>query len=235
MSQNQKLANNKLSITDLSLDDRPREKFAAQGAVGLSTSELLAILIGSGSNDENAVTLMQRIMTNCNNSLATLGRMTIGELCQYKGIGEAKAVTILAACELANRRMGERTETVRIKSAVDIYHYYQHRLQDLSHEESHVLLLNQHLRVINSKLISRGGITGTVVDVRMVLKEALLANATNIALCHNHPSGNTKASNDDDQLTENVNKAAGLMNIKLIDHVIVSYNGYYSYQEQGKL
>ncbi len=225
----------KLNITDLALDDRPREKFMAKGVESLSTSELLAILIGSGSREENAVSLMQRILNDCEGSLTTLGKRTITELCQYHGVGEAKAVSILAACEIGARRSAERDRKAQISSAEDIYTYYKHQLQDLSHEESHVLLLNQRLQVIASKLISKGGLTGTVVDVRIILKEALLANAPNIALVHNHPSGNRKASREDDTLTANVNRAAKTMNIHLIDHVIVTSEGYYSYQEAGKL
>lgn len=225
----------KLNITDLALDDRPREKFMAKGVESLSTSELLAILIGSGSREENAVSLMQRILNDCEGSLTTLGKRTIAELCQYHGVGEAKAVSILAACEIGARRSAERDRKAQISSAEDIYTYYKHQLQDLSHEENHVLLLNQRLQVIASKLISKGGLTGTVVDVRIILKEALLANAPNIALVHNHPSGNRKASREDDTLTANVNRAAKTMNIHLIDHVIVTSEGYYSYQEAGKL
>lgn len=225
----------KLSITDLALDDRPREKFIAQGAVSLSTSELLAILIGSGNTDENAVGLMQRILNDCNGSLTTLGRKTIAELCEYKGVGPAKAITILAACEIGVRRGSESSQSVQITSSADIYNYFRPKMQDLPHEECHVLLLSQSLRILGSKLLSRGGITGTVVDVRMLLKEALLANAPHIALIHNHPSGSFKPSRDDDHLTEKVKKAAQIMQMTLIDHVIVTDKGFYSYQDEGRI
>ena len=225
----------KLNITDLALDDRPREKFEAQGPTQLTTSELLAILIGSGNTDENAVSLMQRILNDCGGSLTTLERKTIAELCQYKGVGPAKAITILAACEIGVRRGGETCQRTQVTSAEDIYDYFRPKMQDLAHEESHLLLLNQRLSIINSRLISRGGITGTVVDIRMILKEALMANATNIALAHNHPSGNLKPSREDDHLTERLKKAAQTMDIKLIDHVIVTDKGYYSYNDEGRI
>ena len=225
----------KLNITDLALDDRPREKFEAQGASALSTSELLAILIGSGNTDENAVTLMQRILGDCNGSLTLLGRKSIAELCQYKGVGPAKAITILAACEVGKRRAAEPDQRKIVNSANDIYAYMRPIMCDLPHEESHILLLNQRLQILGSRLMSRGGITGTVVDIRMVLKEALLANATNIALAHNHPSGNLRPSREDDRLTDKVKQAAKLLDITLIDHVLVTNDGYYSYQDEGRL
>jgi len=226
----------KLSITSLNLDDRPREKFESQGASSLSVAELLAIVIGSGSAEENAVQLMQRIMSGCGNSLATLGRTDLRELCQYKGMGKAKAIALLAVCELASRRMAETSEEQQtFQSAESIFQYFRHEMQNLPTEQSRVLLLNQRLGFISSKLISHGGITGTVVDIRRILREALLSNATNIALCHNHPSGSLRPSSEDDQLTNKLKRAAETMNIRLIDHLIISYEGYYSYQEQGRL
>lgn len=225
----------KINITDLSLEDRPREKLEAKGPKALSQAELLAILIGSGTREENAVQLMQRILRDCHDSLRQLGRMSIEELCQYKGVGLAKAVTILAACELNSRIMDEAYAVERVTSSEDIFKYYRPKLGELPHEESHVLLLNQQLRIIGSQLIGRGGITGTVVDVRLILKKALLANATQIALCHNHPSGTLRPSREDDQLTDHLKKAAEVMNIRLIDHVIVTSAGYYSYSDESRL
>lgn len=225
----------KLSITELSAEDRPREKFMAHGAKALSKAELLAILIGSGNADENAVQLMQRVLADNGDSLAALQRQSVETLCTYKGVGPAKAVTILAACSLAARCAEEDHRVERIGKSEDIYHYFCHRIGNLSHEESHVLLLNHQLCVVGAKLISRGGITGTVVDIRMVLKEALLANATRIALCHNHPSGSLKPSRDDDALTERLRKAAEAVDIRLIDHVIVTAHGYYSYADEQRL
>lgn len=226
----------KTNILDWSEEDRPREKFETLGAESLTPAELLAILIGSGSTEENAVQLMQRIMSVCGGSLATLGRQGIADLCRFKGVGKAKAITILAACELGRRRAQEEgRERKSFRTATDIYAFYHARLRDKSVEESHVLLLNNQLKLISSRLISRGGITATVVDVRLVLREAITAGATHIALCHNHPSGNARPSRQDDDLTEKVKKAAQLMDIGLIDHVIVTDGAYYSYQEEGRL
>lgn len=225
----------KLSITELAAEDRPREKFELKGGASLSKAELLAILIGSGNADENAVQLMQRVLTDCHDSLRQVGQLSVEELCRYKGIGPAKAITILAACELSARRLSEAHNVVRVTQASDIFRYFHPILRDLPHEESHLLMLNQRLQVIGSQLIGRGGITGTVVDVRLILKKALLANATHIALCHNHPSGQLRPSQEDDKLTSELKRASDLMRITLIDHLIVTDEGYYSYQEEGKL
>lgn len=225
----------KQNITDWDLEDRPREKFAAHGAKSLSKAELLAILIGSGSTDDTAVSLMKRVMSDCGNSISALGRMDVQELCQYKGIGLAKAVTLLAACELSDRRLEEDHSHNRVSSSSDIYDIFRPKIASLPHEESHVLLLSQRLNVIGTKLVGRGGLTGTVVDVRVILKAALLANATSIALCHNHPSGSLRPSREDDRLTESVKKGAEAVNISLIDHVIVTTNGFYSYSDQGRI
>ncbi|MDY5768510.1 MAG: DNA repair protein RadC [Alloprevotella sp.] len=225
-----------MNITDLSLDDRPREKFAAHGAATLSKAELLAILIGSGNTEENAVQLMQRIMNDCQGSLATLGNMGIDSLCRYKGMGPAKAISVLAACELGRRRMAEGLELrPQLTSSADIFAYMTPRLKGTPVEECHAILLNNHLRVVGCKLISRGGITGTVVDVRLVLREALLCNATHLALCHNHPSGNPRPSGEDDRLTQKLKAAAATMDLRLIDHIILTDEAYFSYQDEGRL
>lgn len=224
-----------LSITQLNEEDRPREKFLLTHGNGMTKAELLAILIGSGSTDENAVQLMQRILTDCNGQITTLGKRSVEELCQYKGVGPAKAVTILAACLLGDRRAEEQVRPEAIVTSEDIYRYYHSSLRNLSHEESHVLLLNQNLKVVASRLVSRGGITGTVVDVRRVLREALLVNATQIALVHNHPSGSLRPSREDDRLTEKLKQAANTMDIRMVDHVIVTNDGYYSYQDEGRI
>lgn len=225
-----------MNITDLSLDDRPREKFAAHGAATLSKAELLAILIGSGNTEENAVQLMQRIMNDCQGSLATLGNMGIDSLCRYKGMGPAKAISVLAACELGRRRMAEGMELrPQLTSSADLFAYMTPRLKGTPVEECHAILLNNHLRVVGCKLISRGGITGTVVDVRLVLREALLCNATHLALCHNHPSGNPRPSGEDDRLTQKLKAAAATMDLRLIDHIILTDEAYFSYQDEGRL
>ncbi len=228
----------KPSIKEWTLDDRPREKLLTRGAEQLSTPELLAILIGSGNPEEDAVQLMRRVLNECDDSLVKLGRMAPEELCRtYKGIGTAKAVTILAACELGRRRQGEesRRSHYTVTCPADIHRYYRELLQDTYVEECHVMLLNQAHRVIGSRLISRGGIAQAVVDVREVLRSALLLHATTIALCHNHPSGSLTPSRDDDALTHKLQQAAHTMDIKLLDHIIVATDGFYSYAEHGKL
>ena len=227
---------NKINIKDLPLDDRPREKMMARGAAALSDAELLAILIGSGNTEESAVGLMQRILRDCEGSLNTLGRMTVDELMRrYKGIGEAKAITLLAACELGNRRRREEVKEGRfVHDSSDAYNYFSD-MTDLPLEECRVLLLRQNHSIIGSALVSKGGIAGAVVDVREVLRHAILARATTIVLCHNHPSGNLHPSREDDQLTRCVNEACRAADIRLLDHIIVANTGYYSYSEQGKI
>lgn len=227
---------NKLNINQWAEEDRPREKLRDLGAESLSDSELLAILIGSGSTKESAVELMKRVLNDCGNNLNTLGKKSIRELCEYNGIGEAKAITILAACELGKRRQREKAEERKqMSTAADIYEYMHTRMQDLDVEESWVLLMNQNFRLIKDVRISHGGITETAVDLRIIMREAILANATIIALCHNHPSNNPRPSKDDDRLTERVQKACETMRIHLLDHIIVCDGVYYSYHEQGRL
>ncbi len=227
---------NKLNINQWALEDRPREKMASLGAESLSDAELLAILIGSGSPQESAVDLMKRVLSDCGNNLNTLGKKSVQELCEYNGIGEAKAITILAACELGKRRQLEKAqERERIDSAVAIYEHMHPLMQDLSTEEAWILLMNQDYKLIKTIRISRGGISETAVDVRIILKEALLCNATVVALCHNHPSNSTRPSNDDNRLTERVKRACEIMRIYLLDHVIITDGAYYSYREQGRL
>ena len=209
---------------------------ASLGAESLSDAELLAILIGSGSPQESAVDLMKRVLSDCGNNLNTLGKKSVHELCLYNGIGEAKAITILAACELGKRRQLEKAqERERIDSAVAIYEHMHPLMQDLSTEEAWILLMNQDYKLIKTVRISRGGISETAVDVRIILKEALLCNATVVALCHNHPSNSTRPSNDDNRLTERVKRACEIMRIYLLDHVIITDGAYYSYREQGRL
>ena len=226
----------KLNINQWAEEDRPREKLERLGAEALSNAELLAILVGSGSPHETAVDLMKRIMNDCNNNLSTLGKKTIADLCQYNGVGPAKAITILAACELGKRRQREKAEERRrMNTAPDIYDYMHTRMQDLDVEEAWVLLMNQNFRLIKTVRISHGGITETAVDIRIIMKEALLSNATVVALCHNHPSNNISPSKEDDRLTERVKKACDIMRLHLLDHIIVTDGAYYSYHEQGRL
>ena len=225
----------KLNINQWAEEDRPREKLAAQGAEALSNAELLAILIGSGNTDESAVELMKRILNSCNNSLNTLGKMSIRELMTFKGIGEAKAITILAACELGKRRQREQPEQrPELSTATRMYNYLHPRMQDLDVEEAWVLLMNQNFKLIKSLRLSHGGITETAVDVRLIIKEAVLCNATILALAHNHPSGSIRPSSEDDRLTQSVKQACDVMRIHFADHIIVADGCYYSYHEQGK-
>ncbi len=226
----------RLSINEWAEEDRPREKLQALGAECLSNAELLAILIGSGSTDESAVALMKRIMNDCSNNLNTLGKMSIRELTAYKGMGPAKAITILAACELGKRRQKTLVEERRrLSSPQDIYEYMHPTMQDLDVEEAWVLLLNQGFRLIKPVRLSHGGISETAVDIRLIMKEAIVNNATVIALCHNHPSNNLFPSRNDDNLTRNVKKACETMRIHFLDHVIVTDGAYYSYNEKGRL
>ena len=224
----------KLNIKQWAEEDRPREKMAAIGAENLTNAELLAILIGSGSKKESAVDLMKQLLADCNNNLNTLGKMTIRDLCLYNGIGEAKAITILAACELGKRRQAETPEErPDLGTATRIYNHMHPVMQDLDVEEFWALLLNQHYRLIKKVSISHGGITETSVDIRIIMREAVLANCTILAVCHNHPSGNLSPSHVDKELTKSIKRACELMNIHFLDHVIVTDGQYYSFKEQG--
>lgn len=226
----------KLTINKWAEEDRPREKLMKLGAEALSNAELLAILIGSGSPRESAVELMKRVLADCENNLNTLGKLSIADLTTYNGIGEAKAITILAACELGKRRQAaDVAKRPNLNSAAAIYSYMRPKLQDKDVEEAWILLMNQKLDLIEAKCISHGGITGTAIDVRIILKEALLKNATAIALCHNHTSGNPSPSKEDDSITISVKKAADTMRIHFIDHIVVADQRFYSYREEGRI
>ena len=225
----------KLSINRWAEEDRPREKMMSKGAQALTNAELLAILIGSGSGDDSAVSLMQKVLASYGDSLDRVGRLSVEELCHFKGIGPAKAITILAACELGRRRAVEQPERRQVRSAAQVYDYFYPLMRDLPVEEFHVLLLNQSATVIDSVRIGVGGLTETVVDVRVIMREALLKRATALILCHNHPSGNLRPSAHDDRLTRQVQEAARLLNLNLADHVIFTDNGYYSYADEGRL
>lgn len=226
-----------LTIKQMAVDDRPREKFMSQGASALSNSELLAILVGSGNAEESAVDLMRRILSDCGNQISTLQRMSLDQLQGYKGVGPAKAITILAATELARRRMMEDLgEKPRMMSSADIFKFFAPRISHLPHEEAHALYMNIRYQVVGHELIGRGGLNITSVDIRLVMRGALLANASCVALCHNHPSGSLKPSRHDDAITERLAAACKTMDLALIDHVIVSCDGgYYSYSDEGKL
>lgn len=223
------------SIKDWPLDERPREKALKNGITTLSNSELMAMLIGSGTPDESAVELMRKVLASCNDSIARLSRLTVDDLCLFKGIGPAKALTIVAACELWKRREGDDiSRTAYIKSSADLFRYFHPKLCDLNVEQCHVLLLNSKNGVIDSALIGSGGLTATMVDIRLVMREALMKRATAIALCHNHPSGNTQPSRDDNELTKNLRDACRVMSIRFLDHIIVAGDRYYSYNDEGQ-
>lgn len=226
----------KLNINQWAEEDRPREKLARLGAEALSDAELLAILIGSGSTRESAVTLMQRVLNDCSNKLNTLGKKSIKELMEYNGVGEAKAITILAACELGKRRQLEEVEErTDLSSAAAIYSHLHPLMQDLDVEEAWILLMNQNFKLIKKKRISHGGLSETAVDVRVIIREAIMNNATVVALAHNHPSNNLRPSTHDDRITEQVKNACGLMRLYFADHVIVADGRYYSYREEGRI
>lgn len=226
----------KLNINQWAEEDRPREKMERQGAQALTDAELLAILVGSGSPQEDAVSLMKRILADCNNNLNTLGKLTIRDLCLYNGVGPAKAITILAACELGKRRQMDRPEErPDLGTATKIYNHMHPLLQDCDVEEFWLLLMNQNYRLIKKIRISHGGITETAVDIRIIMREAVLANATILAVCHNHPSGNLRPSTHDNDLTVQIQRACKLMRIHFMDHVILTDGSYFSYQETGQL
>jgi len=226
----------KLNINQWAEEDRPREKMERQGAQALTDAELLAILVGSGSPQEDAVSLMKRILSDCNNNLNTLGKMTLRQLCEYNGVGPAKAITILAACELGKRRQMEKPEErPDLGTATKIYNHMHPVLQDCDVEEFWLLLMNQNNRLIKKVRISHGGITEVSVDIRIIMREAVLANATIIAVCHNHPSGNLRPSTADNDLTNQLQRACQLMRIHFMDHVILTDGNYFSYRETGRL
>lgn len=217
-------------------EDRPREKLMTKGVGALTNAELLAILIGGGTKKKTAVELMQEVLGDCGNSLRNLNYMTLQDLMRYNGIGEAKALTILAAAEIGKRRMMEDCQDItQFRTGADVLRFMTPHLQTLTHEKSWVLLLNNNARLLHFAQLSTGGLTETTVDVRMLLKKALLHDATSFILVHNHPSGNLKPSRYDEELTQRVNRAAQAVNLRMIDHVIVTEGDYYSFSENGKI
>jgi DNA repair protein RadC len=205
------------------------------GISTLSKSELLAILVGSGNDEESAVDLMKRVLESCGNSISELARLSVDDLCSFRGIGPAKAISIMAACELWKRREEREGEQVCIASSRDLYNYFHPILCDSPVERCYVMLLNRMNRVVDHVLIGTGGLTATVVDIRLVMREALMKRATAIALCHNHPSGNVRPSREDDKLTENLGQACKVMNIRMLDHIVLADGAYYSYNDEGRL
>lgn len=228
--------NTSFSIKNWNEDDRPREKLMLKGRASLSDAELIAILIGSGSRNESAVSLSQRILASVSNNLSELGRCTLSELMQFKGIGQAKAIAIAAALELGRRRRnGEALERKKITSSRSVFEYVQPLLGDLAHEEFWVLFLNNSNKVIKSEQLSKGGITGTIVDVRLAFKQALQLGAVSIILAHNHPSGTLKPSQADIQLTKKIKTAGESLDIKVLDHLIITEKAYFSFADENML
>lgn len=226
-----------LSIKEWAEEDRPREKMLAKGATALTDAELLAILIGSGTNQETAVQLGQRILRTVDHNLNTLGKLPVKQLVSdFKGIGPAKAVTICAALELGRRRNeAEPAKRPMIRDSRDVYQLFYPLLRDLPHEELWVALTNQSGHVIGKSRVSQGGASETTADLRVILKEAIVALASGLILCHNHPSGNPRPSRPDDQLTERVKQGARLVQVQFLDHLILTDGAYYSYSDEGRI
>ena len=222
------------SIKNWSQDDQPREKLLYKGKAALSDAELVAILIGSGNRNESAVALCKRILASTENNLSALGKLSINQLMEFKGIGEAKAISIIAALELGRRRRGEEAlEKKKIASSTSVFELMQPVIGELPHEEFWIVYLNNSNKVIQQNQLSKGGITGTLVDVRLALKTALEVGATGIILAHNHPSGTLKPSEADKQLTYKLKIAAQSIDITVLDHLIVTENAYFSFADEG--
>lgn len=226
--------NHNLSIKSWALDDRPREKLLLKGKQSLSDAELLAILLHSGTKDKSAVQLAKEILSSSANNLNRFGKITLNELIKFKGIGEAKAITILAAMELGRRRKEiEVPVKVRIHSSKDIYNYISGVFQDLKHEECYLLLVNRANEIIHMEQISKGGLAGTIVDGKIIFKIALDHLASAFVLCHNHPSGQLKPSNVDIELTNKMIDFGKMIDLPLLDHIIFVDNGYFSFVDNG--
>ena len=226
----------KLNIKEWAVEDRPREKLISNGSRSLSDAELIAILIGSGNLEETAVELSRRILSSTDNNLNNLGRKGIEFLKTFNGIGEAKAVTIVAALELGKRRKeAEVFNNNKITGSKDAADFFQPVLGDLNHEEFWIMLLDRGNKILDTFMISQGGISGTVIDVRLILKTALEKLASAIILCHNHPSGTMQASDADLKITKKINDAAKLMDISVLDHIIIGQNNYLSLADEGLL
>ncbi len=224
------------SIKNWSQDDQPREKLLHKGKAVLSDAELVAILIGSGNKEESAVDLSKRILASVNNNLSELGKLSIKQLMVFKGIGEAKAIGIAAALELGRRRRGEDALVKKkIASSNSVFELMQPIIGELQHEEFWIIYLNNSNKVLHKNQLSKGGITGTLVDVRLVLKQALEVGATGLILAHNHPSGTLKPSEADKQLTNKLKLAAESLDIKVLDHLIVTEKAYFSFADENLL
>lgn len=225
-----------LSIKYWNDDDKPREKLVQKGRSALSDAELIAILIGSGSRDESAVELSKRILASTANNLNELGKLSIEQLMKFKGIGEAKAVTIAAALEIGRRRRGEDAQKItKITNSKSVFELLLPKMGDLRHEEFWIVFLNNSNKVLHTAQLSKGGITGTLVDVRLVMRQALEFGAVALILAHNHPSGTLKPSQADKQLTQKLKKASEALDIKVLDHLIITQKAYFSFADDNIL
>lgn len=229
------MQDSKNTIKQWAEDDRPREKLLLKGPDALSNSELIAILIGSGTSKKSAVDVAKELLTRSKDDINELAKLSLQELMKTSGIGKARAVTIAAAMELGRRRKLVETLKNSVKTSADIAHFFMAQLQDKLHEVFAVAYLNRANKINHLEVISEGGITGTVADPRIILKKALEHNAVNIVLCHNHPSGSLKPSRADELLTRKIKEAAQLLDMNVIDHIIVSGEGYYSFADEGIL
>lgn len=226
----------KLSIKEWAVEDRPREKMLTKGIRSLSEAELLAILIGSGNLEESAVEVSRRILVSVNNNLNELGKKTINDLRKFKGIGEVKAITIMAALELGRRRKeSEPEEKLKVTTSSDAATVFKPLLSDLPHEEFWILMLNRNNLVIDKMMVSQGGLSGTIIDVRIILKTALDKLACSLILCHNHPSGNLIPSEADKEITRKIREAGKHMDIAVLDHLIIGNDAYFSFADEGFL
>ena len=224
------------SIKNWSQDDQPREKLLYKGKAALSDAELVAILISSGNREESAVALCKRILSSTDNNLSALGKMSIKQLTAFKGIGEAKAISIIAALEIGRRRRGEEAlQKKKITSSKSVFELMQPIIGELEHEEFWIIYLNNSNKVIHKNQLSKGGITGTLVDVRLVLKNALEVGALGLILAHNHPSGTLKPSEADKNITQKLKTAAESLDIKVLDHLIITEKAYFSFADENVL
>lgn len=228
--------NKRLTIKQWSIQDRPREKYAKNGAVALTDAELIAILLRTGNASDSAVELAKKVLAFSGNSLNTLSGKSLQELSQMKGIGQAKAVSLMTAFEIGKRIQAEKVEQrLQILSSTDVVNLMQDKIAHLEHEEFWAIYLNHANRILNVCQISKGGIASTGVDTRIVLQQAVVNKATQIVLCHNHPSGNVKPSQQDIQVTKRLHKAADIMDLVLVDHIIIHKQQYFSFVEEGLL
>lgn len=227
---------NSLTIKQWNEDDRPREKLIAKGKIALSDAELVAILIGSGNREDSAVGLSKKILLSINNNLNELGKLTVEDLTKFKGIGDAKAIAIITALELGRRRrLEEALEKPKITSSKSVFDVMQPIIGELQHEEFWIIYLNNANKIQLKMQMSKGGITGTLVDIRLVFKRAIELTATGIVLCHNHPSGTLKPSTSDINLTKKIKNGGDVLDIKILDHVIITENNYYSFADENML